>query len=49
MHQGKPVLPVTQQSPPEMLLLGNKAGRVPHAKSATALLTLTAARYHCPP
>ena len=24
MHQGKPVLPVTQQSPPGMLLLGNK-------------------------
>ena len=46
MHQGKPVLPVTQQSPPEMLLLGNKTGRVARAKSAPALLTITIARYH---
>ena len=46
MHQGKPVLPVTQQSPPEMLLFGNKAAPVPLAKSAPALLTITAARYH---
>ncbi len=42
MHQGKPVLPVTQQSPPEMLLLGNKrtAGVFAEAVVGEGLQTL---------